>query len=1310
MMRIHLTMVLAMMITFAGSVLAAAGDLDTTFSGDGKLVMNIGSGDSEILGSVLQGDGKIVTACAIQSGSGQYFGVARYNADGSRDMSFGINGFSITPFGTSQFSGANAVALQADGKIVAAGFTTSGPNFSFAVARYNTDGSLDTAFDGDGLVTFDFLGTIDIAAAVAIQGDGRIVVAGRTFNGLEKFAVARLNTDGSLDNSFDGDGKLTTHDFIPSQVGGSSATAVLIQPDQKIVAVGNTTDTVQQIAIARYNTDGSLDSTFSLDGKAFTGHGGSGIGAFASAASAALQTDGKIVIGGFGGTIPVFTVVRMNSDGTVDATQRTTVLAGANVGRSVKIQTDGKIVLAGTTSATSGGGAEDLAIVRFNNDLTLDLTFSGDGKARTDLAGTDIATSLNIQTDGSLVLAGSTSNGLFKRNALARYLTDGTLDTTFDLDGIKIDALGVGASTINDIAVQSDGKIVSVGSVRQNNIDFAVFRTNADGTPDMTFAGTGMVTTDFANGDDVAVAVALQPDGKIIAAGGTGFSWEFARYNPDGSLDSTFDGDGKATLTFFSQFLDQGVKDIVLQPDGKLAVVGYTRPGNFSPLEIRVLRINDVGAQDAASVTADIQPGDDIARAIALQPDGKLVIASNGISDTNQDFAVIRFNTDLTQDNTFSGDGLAFVDFGPGDDIANAITVQPDGKIVVAGPASNGTNTDLGVARLNADGTLDTLFSGDGKATAAIGAGDDVANAVRVQSADGKVIVGGRGEFGVSNDFVLARFTAAGAPDGAFGTAGIVTTDMGSDDKINSVALAPDGKIVVGGESGGNFALARYENDVIEATPTPTATPSATATATATATPTSTPACVNVSMPTLMSHGGPAGVMITIPVNTGDLTGLGVLSADFTFNYDPSVLSPIPANISVTPGTVSPTAQITINATSGGTLIVSAFNTGEFSGAGTVVDLHFKVIGSVGSSTPLALVNFRYNNGSVCSNSANGLLTVVGGMVTGRVSFENEPIPASTVSPTPTPLPVPDTRLDAVGSPSFFVNSDSNGAYTLSGFGGGIYTVTPSRPDEDFLSPNGIFSNDSSRIAQHVVGLITLNAVQLRAADVSGFNSISSFDAALVARWAVGINPPIPVNRTGKWVFTPASTQPDTNIDSVQDYKALLMGDVTGDWMPPLMRPFGYLNVWPDTRSTVTAAVPDLKAVKGSIVSIPLSLDGLQATGVENYQFDLNYDPFVITPADIAASLDGTLGSGFGIAAHSPFPGLLKVFVYGAMPVGGDGIYVYLRFNVTGSAGSSSDMAISGFRLNDASQKIMVRNGVITITMPTTRLNTQAEY
>jgi uncharacterized delta-60 repeat protein len=407
---------LAVLVASASPAAAAPGDLDTTFDGDGKVTTDFAGSQDGAGGVAIQGDGKIVAAgSAAVSASNRSltldFALARYNTDGSLDTTFDGDGLVITDF-AGDLDAASDVAIQGDGKIVALGraYVSSTFDADFALARYNTDGSLDATFGTGGKVNTDFGGDFDLAFGVAIQGDGKIVAAGETDSGTEGFALARYTTDGSLDTTFDGDGKVTT-----GFGGFDEAFGVAIQGDGKIVAAGATFDfdpcCTYDFALARYNTDGSLDATFGTGGKVTTDFGSD---------------------------------VEYASD--------------------VAIQGDGKIVAAGFTSSSAN---DDFALGRYNTDGSLDATFDGDGKVTTDFAGeSDIA---------------------------------------------------------EGVAIQGDGKIVAAGCVNcfTGSVDFALARYNTDGSLDATFGTGGKVTTDFAGDSDFANAVAIQGDGKIVAAGGT---------------------------------------------------------------------------------------------------------------------------------------------------------------------------------------------------------------------------------------------------------------------------------------------------------------------------------------------------------------------------------------------------------------------------------------------------------------------------------------------------------------------------------------------------------------------------------------------------------------------------------------------------------------------------------------------------------------------------------------------------------------------------------------------------------------------
>jgi uncharacterized delta-60 repeat protein len=272
---------------FALARLTSDGTLDATFGINGRVRTDLTSRGDYAEGMAIQADGKIVVVGGAASGPGK-FGLARYNSDGTLDATFGGDGTVMTAFGA-EASGAGAVAMEADGKIVAVGLAQpdhgNRRDAQFALARYNGDGTLDTSFGGDGEVETDFTSGFDFATGVAIQADGRVVVGGQAGSG--KFALARYTSDGTLDATFGVNGKVRT-DFTPK---GDYASGLAIQTDGKIVVAGTG---FGQFALARYNSDGSLDASFGSDGKVMTDFTPRGDGA----TDVAIQADGRILVAG----------------------------------------------------------------------------------------------------------------------------------------------------------------------------------------------------------------------------------------------------------------------------------------------------------------------------------------------------------------------------------------------------------------------------------------------------------------------------------------------------------------------------------------------------------------------------------------------------------------------------------------------------------------------------------------------------------------------------------------------------------------------------------------------------------------------------------------------------------------------------------------------------------------------------------------------------------------------------------------------------------------------------------------------------
>lgn len=404
---------------------------------------------------------------------------------------------------------------------------------------------------------------------------------------------------------------------------------------------------------------------------------------------------------------------------------------------------------------------------------------------------------------------------------------NGALNPSFGSGGVVTTPFGAGADEARNLVVQTDGKIVVVGhSFNGANLDFAVVRYNTNGTPDNGFGTSGKVTTNISPGNDEAFGVAIQADGKIVVVGtaGTGNNdFGVVRYNTNGTPDGGFDGDGIVTTDITGLLSDDHGSYVVIQPDGKIVVAGYRNAGSNG--DFALVRYTTTGAPDIAFgggdgiVITDLNgSSEDFASGLLIQPDGKLIASgSSGSGGQVYDFAVARYHTNGTLDMGFGGgDGVVVISIG-GDDHCYAAALQHnDGKIVLAGWADMSGQDDFAVMRLNADGSPDSGFDGDGIVNTNIGPGttDDQAIGVAIQSG-GKILLVGNSTNG---DFNIVRYNPNGSPDLTFSGDGIASVDLasGQTDFARKVRLTTYNIFVTGYVSmGGNhdFALAAFQND-----------------------------------------------------------------------------------------------------------------------------------------------------------------------------------------------------------------------------------------------------------------------------------------------------------------------------------------------------------------------------------------------------------------------------------------------------------------------------------------------------------------
>ncbi|MFH9552814.1 calcium-binding protein [Streptomyces sp. NPDC017435] len=452
----------------------------------------------------------------------------------------------------------------------------------------------------------------------------------------------------------------------------------------------------------------------------------------------------------------------------------------------------------------------------------------------------------------------------------------GGLDATFSGDGKVLTDIA-DDDRANDVAVQPDGKIVSVGASVDGSVAesrFALTRHNPDGTPDTGFGGDGTVTTAINNmGASLqwseAHAVALQADGKIVVVGGSWREYEdccwfvVARYNPDGTLDDSFSGDGRV---FADLDGPTEARDVAIDSAGRIVAAGYAGG------QMAVLRLTSNGTPDTTfggdgTVTANpagpvVQEGGD-GRALALQPDGKIVVGGQ-VGSTRFDFALMRFNADGSVDSSFDGDGIVRTDFGDYEAV-EGLALQPDGKIVAVGASG----ARFALARYFPNGALDTSFDGNGRVITPGGGAADV----QLQPGDGRIVVAGSN--GPGGDVAVLRYNPDGSQDTGFGTGGLAIADFGGTDAARGVALQTDGKIVAAGGGGpdADFALARFEGG---GSPPP---------------PAGVDLSVTKSGPTTVSIGDRATYTVRVTNNSTTASATGVSLSDTLSGVAASVVS-----------------------------------------------------------------------------------------------------------------------------------------------------------------------------------------------------------------------------------------------------------------------------------------------------------------------------------------------------------------------------------------------------------------------------------
>jgi uncharacterized delta-60 repeat protein len=700
-------------------------------------------------------------------------------APGDLDTTFGTGGKTRVGYGFGPDTGMG-VARQADGKLVIAAITASDVTGqpSFTVLRYTAAGALDPTFGVAGTVRLEISGQQGFAYSVAVQADQKIVAAGSYYDGVsQQPLVARFNTDGTLDNTFN----VTGYNIVTLPAGVSGpAYSVAVQPDAKIAVGGNVglPSAVTNILAMRFLPNGALDPAFGTAGIALFDATPANASPVAIPGPAARLL-GIQTIAGVHYMIATATVdaspnllgfvVRIAPDGTKDATFGTSGVTMLDFlgtgGEPFSLFVDPVTQQIVVTGYVIDGVSNKykLVVARLTSGGTLDPTFNGfaPGLAAFSLPGLDVAGGGAIvdPADGGIYAIGNT--GVGDAPLVVRFTAGGALDTNFNGTGPGYALVGPGLPGIaRDAVMTGPGKIFVTGTIvptAGSTGDVLAAQLLANGALDPAFGTGGIALGDVSNYGSSFSSIARRTDGKLIAAGfavdGTGkFLPAIARFNADGSPDTTFGPLGRRSYDFGPR--SYYVSNVFAAAGNQIVVTG---------------------------------------------------LAENGVGPSNRDYFAMRFNGDGTPDATFGAGGLVTVDIGVNTiDESRGGALAPSGKIVITGSFGDGVTqgSKVAVVRLNTDGSLDTSFNGTGKVIFEVTPLSPHFAAAAVVLADESVVVGGE-VYAAGPRHYVAKITNAGVLDATFGTGGIYSGFLveSAAESFNNILVQADGKIVAAGMS-----------------------------------------------------------------------------------------------------------------------------------------------------------------------------------------------------------------------------------------------------------------------------------------------------------------------------------------------------------------------------------------------------------------------------------------------------------------------------------------------------------------------------
>lgn len=652
------------------------GTFDSSFRNTGRDVISLGD-YSDAPAIAIQDDDKIIVGGYLIQSDQIY--IFRLNDNGSTDNSF-------SPYYGPPGSFPTGLNILNDGKIL---FSGANYNTEIVVGKLNNEGSPDNSFGVNGLQTTpvplsNYLNPA--GQTMVIDYSGNIVIG-------NAYGVFRYTADGSLDNSFNGDGILQTNFYVQG---------VLTSTVNGLFISGSLNN---DLFIQKLMADGSTDNSFSGDGQETFDLGDDEI-----VRNLAFAENGNPVI--FGGRTNVadfrsFEILQIQADGSFDPSFNksgflvSTYKANGPTGLiSSIIQPDNKVVVAGYVG---NGSNNDFFVARYLADGTIDDSFSSNGYSFIDFNNvSDTATSIASQADGKLLVTGSSGGNL----AIVKLDADGALDPAFNLTGYKIYNLPVNVNATIKIMLQADGKILVIS-------DRTLARFNPDGSEDLTFDSDGYTAISLS----MAYDIALQADGKILVAGQYIFGSDdpefgLTRYNADGAIDASFTG-GTIHFPMYvgNTFVSDYATVVVVQQDGKILLAGNVGSAYRSPIySWGIARINMDGSLDqtyngTGKVYISPPANPSYLTDMVLQPDGKIILGGYGEKqELINDFMLARITADGKPDLSFGDQSFVKLPVSAGDNKINNLTLD-DSKLYAAGLA-NFANTEGIIARFNLEGPI----------------------------------------------------------------------------------------------------------------------------------------------------------------------------------------------------------------------------------------------------------------------------------------------------------------------------------------------------------------------------------------------------------------------------------------------------------------------------------------------------------------------------------------------------------------------------------------------------------------------------